>query len=100
MYLGVVIAFVAVGIFLSSIGTPTFEAIGINRTTCVCTGAASSYSNNKACVPQIFMDNCHKPAGNIPCELAGCFYSGLQQSKSIFVMHVSTISFLFFSKSE
>lgn len=79
---------VGVGLCLASVGELSYKIIGMNSTTCVCSGIASNYTNNGACNPKIFVENCVDPATRLACQVAVCNFKGIDNPNIIQYFHV------------
>lgn len=81
---------IGVGLCLASVGNLGYKVIGMNSTTCVCTGDAFNYTDNGACLPEIFAANCFKPgSANLRCDIAVCNFKGIDNPNIVQYLHVS-----------
>lgn len=90
LQIGVIAYAVAVGLFLSTIGSPQFVVENLDPNNCRCTGPAQNYKNNATCDPNIFANNCKDYYGN-ECNPATCHFVGTVSSNLITYLHVINI---------
>ncbi|XP_018804709.1 PREDICTED: CTL-like protein 2 isoform X1 [Bactrocera latifrons] len=79
---------VAVGLYLGTIGNPSFRMIrqldpnsvtGVSSEICECVGAASEYKVGGHCDPKIFQQNCFTNIDqHIPCKQTSCSFAEIE----------------------
>ncbi|XP_034841494.1 choline transporter-like 2 isoform X3 [Maniola hyperantus] len=87
-------AIIAYGIlvlmFLLSIGERAFRVVNLrNDTTCSCGGVYTE--EGASCNPLTFAEKCHDTSsvgGLLPCQLAGCHFTGIDNPHNVIYMHL------------
>lgn len=91
---------VSVGLYLASIGEPTFKMIKpldsngkVPNEMCSCEGPASSYVLGSKCDPEIFQKNCFILNADVtirdffrqrvPCSRTGCYFEKIQNPQLV-----------------
>lgn len=99
---------VVVGLFLASVGDPSFiiTQSGDSTEQCSCDGVAVNYTRGTQCDPVVFQNNCYlKSSGlsfltgpNSPCIETGCFFEGIANPKIVSYFQIyNFIGFLWLS---
>ncbi|XP_055380339.1 choline transporter-like 2 isoform X2 [Condylostylus longicornis] len=94
---------IAVGLYLASIGEPTFRVAGILDNKCLCKGPAVNYKKGGLCNPKDFNMYCSETAGStssfnffrgetsLPCTEAGCYFERIQSPTLVTYFHIYNV---------
>ncbi|CAH2100196.1 unnamed protein product [Euphydryas editha] len=85
---GIIAYGILVLVYLLSIGESAFRVVNLkNDTTCDCGDLYKE--DGDACNPAKFISQCHDTrSGVLPCQLASCHFTGINNPQSVIYMHL------------
>lgn len=90
LFIAAIVFAVGVGLYLGSIGDPTFRMVRqltakgeATNEPCKCEGPAFNYTVGEACTPQIFEQYCYNELSRKPCTQTTCSFVNINNPTNI-----------------